>query len=147
MIWLRNLAFYVAFYAGSVLFTLSAFLARPFSKRLFESSVHGWSRFHRICVTNLLGCEIVTEGRIPDDPVFFAIKHESFFEAIDTPALLRWPAVFAKQELFAIPHLGRGRSQLWPDRGPARSWRRRAAQNDPRGARRHGDGAPAGDLP
>ena len=106
MIWLRNLAFYPAFYLGSVVFTLTAFLARPFSQRLFEGAVHGWARYHRLCVTWLLGCRIVIEGPVPDRPVFYAIKHESFFEAIDTTALLRRPAVFAKQELFAIPFWG-----------------------------------------
>jgi 1-acyl-sn-glycerol-3-phosphate acyltransferase len=35
------------------------------------------------------------------------LKHESFFEAIDLPTLFRLPAVFAKQELFAIPGWGR----------------------------------------
>ncbi|MEO1969351.1 MAG: lysophospholipid acyltransferase family protein [Sphingomonadaceae bacterium] len=106
MIWLRNLAFYVAFYLGSVFFTLTAFTARPFSQRLFKWAVHSWSRFHRVCVVNLLGCEIVIEGVMPDEPVFYAIKHESFFEAIDAPTLLRWPSIFAKQELFSIPAWG-----------------------------------------
>ena len=35
------------------------------------------------------------------------MKHESFFEAIDTPALFDCPSVFAKQELFSIPLWGR----------------------------------------
>jgi len=46
------------------------------------------------------------DGALPDGPVLIAIKHESFFEAIDTPRLFTLPAVFAKQELFAIPGWG-----------------------------------------
>nr|WP_202386990.1 lysophospholipid acyltransferase family protein [Qipengyuania algicida] len=103
---MRNLAFYLAFYLGSAFFTLTAFTARPFSQRLFKWAVHSWSRFHRFCVVKLLGCEIVIEGFIPEEPVFYAIKHESFFEAIDAPTLLRWPSIFAKQELFSIPAWG-----------------------------------------
>ncbi|WP_338064634.1 lysophospholipid acyltransferase family protein [Tsuneonella mangrovi] len=38
--------------------------------------------------------------------VIYAIKHESFFEAIDLSALLDQPGVFAKEELFRIPVWG-----------------------------------------
>jgi 1-acyl-sn-glycerol-3-phosphate acyltransferase len=38
--------------------------------------------------------------------VLIAVKHEAFFEAIDTPRLFAFPAVFAKQELFRIPGWG-----------------------------------------
>ena len=55
----------------------------------------------------MLGCEIVHEGAPLDEPVLYAIKHESFFEAIDAPALFNCPSVFAKQELFKIPLWGR----------------------------------------
>lgn len=47
------------------------------------------------------------EGAPVDEPVLYAIKHESFFEAIDAPRLLRFPSVFAKKELFDIPGWGR----------------------------------------
>jgi 1-acyl-sn-glycerol-3-phosphate acyltransferase len=57
-------------------------------------------------VRNLLGIEVVLEGALPQAPVLVAIKHESFFEAIDTPRLFAHPAVFAKQELFRIPGWG-----------------------------------------
>ncbi|RNJ62696.1 MAG: 1-acyl-sn-glycerol-3-phosphate acyltransferase [Porphyrobacter sp. IPPAS B-1204] len=46
------------------------------------------------------------EGALPDGPMLIAIKHESFFEAIDTPRLFTFPAVFAKHELFRIPGWG-----------------------------------------
>ena len=43
----------------------------------------------------------------PGGPALYAIKHESFFDAIDLPNYLDFPVPFAKQELFAIPGWGR----------------------------------------
>ncbi len=107
MVWLRNAAFYGAFYSGSIVFTLLALATYPFSSAISHVIVRGWSGFHRWCVVHLLGCEVVIDGILPNEPVLFAIKHESFFEAIDMPYLLRMPSVFAKQELFSIPFWGK----------------------------------------
>lgn len=103
---LRSLAFYVAFYSATVLFVLAALMAlvrRP----AFVVVVHGWSRYHRWCVERLLGITICIQGEIPDSGVLVAVKHESFFEAIDLPTLLAQPAIFAKSELIDIPLWGR----------------------------------------
>lgn len=102
MLLLRNIAFYLAFYLGSIVVTAATLLALPFSRALFRRLVHAWSAWHRWCVVHLLGCEVVVEGEPPTEPVLYAVKHESFFEAIDTPNLFPLPAVFAKQELFKI---------------------------------------------
>ncbi len=102
MLLLRNLVFYPAFYLGTILITGAAFVARPFSNALFRRLVHAWSGWHRVCVRVLLGCELRIEGRALDTPALYAVKHESFFEAIDAPTLFDLPGVFAKQELFAI---------------------------------------------
>jgi len=107
MLILRNLAFYVVFYAGSVVVTAACLLALPFSRDLFRRFVQMWSGLHRWAVIHLLGCELVIEGEPLGEPAPYAIKHESFFEAIDTTQLLRLPAVFAKQELFDIWGWGR----------------------------------------
>ncbi|QPC98980.1 lysophospholipid acyltransferase family protein [Qipengyuania soli] len=104
---LRNIAFYVAFYIGSLLITSASLLSLPFSVDLFRARVRDWPRWQRWCLTHLLGCEIVIEGAPLDEPVLYAIKHESFFEAIDAPRLFYLPSVFAKQELFSIPLWGR----------------------------------------
>lgn len=103
---LRNIVFYLVFYIGSVLVTSAAVLALPFSKAMFRRRVHNWSGLNRWCVVHLLGCELVIEGTPQDEPVLYAVKHESFFEAIDAPTLFRLPSVFAKQELFDIPLWG-----------------------------------------
>jgi 1-acyl-sn-glycerol-3-phosphate acyltransferase len=104
---LRNLAFYLAFYSGSLLITALSLAALPFSVDAFRRRVRNWAEWQRWCLTHLLGCEIVLEGAPLDEPVLYAIKHESFFEAIDAPRLFHLPSVFAKQELFRIPMWGR----------------------------------------
>jgi 1-acyl-sn-glycerol-3-phosphate acyltransferase len=107
MLLLRNHACNLAFYSGSLLITTASLASLPFSVTAFRARVRNWSQWQRWCVTHMLGCEIVHEGAPLDQPVLYAIKHESFFEAIDAPALFHCPSVFAKQELFKIPLWGR----------------------------------------
>lgn len=104
---LRSLAFYAAFYLGTVGYVLAALAVLPIGHRPFRAVVHGWSAFHRACARHLLGIKIRIEGDCMQGPVLYALKHESFFEAIDMPTLFDLPAVFAKQELFDIPGWGR----------------------------------------
>ena len=80
---LRNFAFYFAFYIGSLLITSASLIALTFSVEAFRARVRNWSQWQRWCLTHLLGCEIVIEGAPQNEPVLYAIKHESFFEAID----------------------------------------------------------------
>ncbi|MEC9067344.1 lysophospholipid acyltransferase family protein [Pelagerythrobacter marinus] len=107
MIVLRNLAFYPAFYLGSVGFVLAALVAIAARGRGLERIVEGWCRWHRGCARLLLGIRVRIEGPAPEGPALYAIRHESFFEAIDLPCLFDRPAPFAKSELFAIPGWGR----------------------------------------
>lgn len=102
----RSLAFYVLFYAGSVFFVVSAVLVLPLGARVLREVVRGWSRWHRWCVRWLLDIRIRCIGSPPEGAVLFAYKHESFFEAIDLPCEIGFPAVFAKAELMRIPLWG-----------------------------------------
>lgn len=102
----RSLAFYVAFYGGTFVFVVAALVMLPISKGAFRWLSESWSGWHRWCVVHLLGIEVRVEGVQPPGSVLFAIKHESFFEAIDMPNLLSWPGVFAKAELLRIPMWG-----------------------------------------
>lgn len=107
MLLLRNLAYYVTFYAGSVLVTLAAFLTSRLDPRIFRACVHAWSGLQRWSVEHLLGSRVVIEGGGPlAEPALYAVKHESFFEAIDAPTLFDLPVVFTKAELFRIPGWG-----------------------------------------
>ncbi len=105
---LRSLAFYFAFYGGGVYFIIAAVaLFALGSHHRFRAMVEGWSGYHRWCVEHLLGITVNIEGTPPQGLVLVAIKHESFFEAIDVPTLLDYPVVFAKAELMQIPLWGR----------------------------------------
>jgi 1-acyl-sn-glycerol-3-phosphate acyltransferase len=103
---LRSLVFYLAFYSVTVVLTLASVLAIPLGRGALRQVVSAWGMWHRWCVRWLLGIEIVVEGSVPDEPVLVAVKHESYFEAIDMPRMFRFPAVFAKRELFLIPGWG-----------------------------------------
>ncbi len=107
MVHLRNLVFYPVFYFGSIFYVLASVLSIPVGPGPLRSAVAGWARFHRACLRNILGIHIVIEGEYADEPVFYAVKHESFFEAIDAPAMYDAPVPFAKYELFLIPGWGR----------------------------------------
>jgi 1-acyl-sn-glycerol-3-phosphate acyltransferase len=103
---LRSLAYYVLFYGVSAVLVVASVVAVTAQRRWLRPVVATWGRWHLWCVENLLGIEVVLDGELPQGPVLIAVKHESFFEAIDTPRLLAYPAVFAKQELFRIPGWG-----------------------------------------
>jgi 1-acyl-sn-glycerol-3-phosphate acyltransferase len=107
MLLLRNLAYYAVFYAGSVLVTLAAFLTSRLDPRIFRACVHAWSGLQRWSVEHLLGQKVIIEGAPRAEPAIYAIKHESFFEAIDAPTLFDLPVVLAKAELFRIPGWGK----------------------------------------
>jgi len=107
MILIRNLAFYVTFYVGSVFFVLGAIIALMIGSGAFRRIGDLWSGWHHLCVIHLLGIEVREVGSRIDGPVLYVIKHESFFEAIEMPHLFDNPAGFAKQELFDIPGWGK----------------------------------------
>jgi len=107
---LRSLLFYAAFYLGSVFFVLGAVLVALVAPRGVRPVPDAWSRYHRACVEWILGIRVREVGAKPSGPVLYAIKHESFFEAIDLPHMLDHPVPFAKEELFSIPGWGRAAS-------------------------------------
>lgn len=104
---LRSLTFYIVFYIGTIGYVLASLAAILVAPRPFRAAVHGWSGFHRACVHHILGIRVRVEGSLPPGPVLVAMKHESFFEAIDLPTLLTHPVIFAKAELMRIPLWGR----------------------------------------
>ncbi|MEJ5978499.1 lysophospholipid acyltransferase family protein [Novosphingobium sp. PS1R-30] len=102
----RSLVFYLVFYFGTVFYVLGSLAALALGRRAFIAAVDGWSAFHRVCARYLLGIRVVLEGELPTEGVLIALKHESFFEAIDLPHMLHRPAVIAKAELLRIPLWG-----------------------------------------
>ena len=104
---LRSLTFYGVFYGGTLIYVLIALPIMALSPRLGARIVHAWSAFHRRCVISLLGITVTIEGELPRGGALIAMKHESFFEAIDLPVLFDHPAIFTKAELLRIPLWGR----------------------------------------
>lgn len=105
---LRSLAFYVVFYGATVGFVTGSLIAWVLLPApAFRTVPNAWSRFHRWCVTHILGIAVREEGMRPAGQALFALKHESYFDAIDLGALLGDPVPFAKEELFRIPGWGR----------------------------------------
>lgn len=103
----RSLLFYAVFYFGSILWVAASSLAALFGDEPFRRVARGWSKYHRFCARWLLGIRIVVDGVMPEEGgVLVAIKHESFFEAIDLPAVMQRPAPFPKAELTEIPGWG-----------------------------------------
>ena len=107
MILLRNFAFYPAFYIGSFFITAMAAICSYVYEPGVRYFCDMWSDWHDWCCRNILGLKIVETGTRPDRPALYAIKHESFFEAIAMAHTFDYPAGVAKQELFDIPGWGR----------------------------------------
>ena len=100
---IRSLAFYAVFYLG----TIPMLLLVPFQgHRSIRKLAGAWSALHRWSVRHLLRVRIIQEGGPIDGPALYAMRHESFFEAIDAPCVFDEPVIFAKQELFDIPIWG-----------------------------------------
>lgn len=106
MAFLRSLVFYPVFYGLSALLVLASVVAVALGRERLRGVVATWGNLHRWCLKNIVGIEIVLQGELPEGPVLVAVKHESYFEAIDMPRLFRFPTVFAKRELFWIPGWG-----------------------------------------
>ena len=105
---LRSLLFYAMFYGASVFFVLGTLIAYWLVPgTFFRAFPNGWSHFHRWCVVHVLGIEVRVEGAPMEGQALYALKHESFFEAIDLATLLDEPVPFGKEELFRIPGWGR----------------------------------------
>lgn len=103
---LRSIAFYAAFYFGSIFIVLFVLVAMPFSDRVMRKGVRAWALYHRGCLSLCVGIRAEHDDwRLPGGALY-AIRHESFFEAIDSAALFENPAVIAKRELFDIPLWG-----------------------------------------
>lgn len=104
---IRNLVFYPVFYIGSLLLISANMVTLLLPQRALFVMVRAWCHWHRWCCRHLLGISVVVEGKMPDHPALVAMRHESFFEAIDLPALMHNPMIFAKRELLTIPMWGR----------------------------------------
>lgn len=104
--WLRTLLFRLIFYGGSVVIVGLVPVSGLFGRAAMIRHARLWSRYQRWCAKALLGITVHVEGIWPTMPVLYAIKHESFFEAIDMADALGGPAIILKRELTRIPLWG-----------------------------------------
>lgn len=102
----RNILFYLVFYGGTALFAAASSITLTVVPSRGARVVRGWAGFHRVCARWLLGIRLVVHGSPPTGPALIALKHQSFFEAIDLPLLLPHPVVFAKAALLRLPVWG-----------------------------------------
>lgn len=108
---IRSLLFYLVFYPGTLVFIAGVGVTSFIGTEPLRRVVRGWSQFHRLCCRWILGIRLKIEGTMPEDGVLVAMKHESFFEAIDLPAMMNFPAPFPKGELVRLPGWGWAASQ------------------------------------
>ncbi|HZU62798.1 MAG TPA: lysophospholipid acyltransferase family protein [Novosphingobium sp.] len=104
---LRSLLFYPAFYGITVGMALFIPLVLVLPRGATLRWCSWWAAGQRWCMRWIMGVKVVVEGPMPTRPVLVAMKHESFFEAIDLPVLFRFPVVFAKVELLRLPLWGK----------------------------------------
>ncbi len=103
---LRSLLFYVLYYGGTFVLVVIALPVSLVNNRWAFPIIGLWARLHRICVTLFLGIRVEVRGDLPKSGVLVAMKHESFFDALELPGLFKRPVVFAKAELLRIPVWG-----------------------------------------
>lgn len=103
---LRSILFWILFFLISAISSIGGVVSLPISHKGTVFFVRIWAKTHRLGCRFLLGQRIIVDGDMPDIPVLYVFKHESAFETIEAPGLFRFPAVFAKEELFSIPVWG-----------------------------------------
>lgn len=104
---LRTLAFLIIFYGVTVVAVLVALVVSLFGRRALRRFGMGWVGFHAWCVRWILGIRTRIEGRLPEGPVLFAAKHQSFWDPLGLIRLMDAPAAVMKRQLADIPLWGR----------------------------------------
>ncbi|WP_419807797.1 lysophospholipid acyltransferase family protein [Sphingomonas sp.] len=103
---LRTWLFRLAFYGGSGPIIVTVPISGLFGRGAMIGHARIWSSYQRWCARLILGITVRVEGTLPTHPVLYAVKHQSFFEAIDMAAALNGPAIILKRELTRIPFWG-----------------------------------------
>jgi 1-acyl-sn-glycerol-3-phosphate acyltransferase len=103
---IRSLLFAAVFHAGTLVAVLLAIPAAFMGREPLRRLTRGWAIFHRWCAAHLLGIRTRIVGRLPQEPMLVAAKHQSMFETVELVVLLGVPAAVVKQELAQIPLWG-----------------------------------------
>jgi 1-acyl-sn-glycerol-3-phosphate acyltransferase len=102
----RSALFALLFYPGTLLYVLAVIVCSPFGDRVVQAIVRGWSDFHNVLVTQVLGIRWRVEGQVPTGAYLIAFKHEAMVETIESLRFAERPVVVMKRELTQIPLFG-----------------------------------------
>lgn len=109
MLFLRSLAFNVAFYANFAFWMLAGLCALPLPRRvLFVRLVHGWANSSLWLLKAIAGTGVEVRGRenIPKGGCIIVGKHQSLWETFALIPLVEDPCYILKRELMWIPVFG-----------------------------------------
>lgn len=106
---IRTMLFQTLFLGFTVLLLLptALFFYAVGARRALIACARFWSGAQRVLARLILGIRVEVEGVVPTGAVIVALKHESMFDAVDLPRFLGTPAIYAKEELLALPFWGR----------------------------------------
>lgn len=97
--------FHLIFYVGSFVIASSIALGAR-SRAWVRRGSHLWAAWFVWCARVFLGIRFRVRGRVPQEGVIIASKHQSAYETILTLYLFHHPAVVMKAELRRIPIWG-----------------------------------------
>lgn len=103
---IRSFLFNLAFYISSI---ISLILLSPLlliSQRFSKAIPRWWSSWVSFLLRLIVNTKYHIQGTIPEDPVLFAVKHQSAWETIALNHILNRPAYVLKKELLWIPFFG-----------------------------------------
>lgn len=103
---LRRFLYLLAFYGGTLVLLPVGVLAAALGQRPVIAVARWWGQWHGGCCRYLLGISSVVEGQVPPGACIIAIKHESFYEALQVPVRFERPAIVLKRELTDLPIWG-----------------------------------------
>ena len=108
MITLRSLLFHILFYLWTVVISILFLPLLILPRRLMVWGSEFWLRSILWLLAHTAGLTYREEGRenLPDGPAVYAFKHQSAWDTIAVPVLIRNPAVVVKRELLWIPFYG-----------------------------------------
>ena len=108
MIWARALAFNFAFFGWTAICGTAALPVLLMPRAVAMRFGRFWARSILALLRMIVGLDYEIRGldRLPRDGCIIAMKHQSAWDALILPAVLRDPAIVIKRELLLLPFYG-----------------------------------------